>query len=131
MFENRVLRRVFSLKRDEVTGECKKLHNEELSDLYSLPNIVRVVKSRRMRWAGHVARMEEGRGVCRVLVGKPEGKRALGRPRLRWEDNIKMDLQEVGGSCGDWMELAQDRDRWRALVSTVRNFQVPKMRGIS
>ena len=102
-----------------------KLHNEELSDLYSLPNIVRVVKSRRMRWAGHVARTAEGRGVHRVLVGKPEGKRPLGRPRRRWEDNIKMDLQEVGGDCGDWMELAQDRERWRALVSTVMNFRVP------
>ena len=87
-----------------------------LSDLYSLPNIVRVVKSRRIRWAEHVARMGEGRGVHRVLVGKPEGKRPLGRPRRRWEDNIKMDLQEVGGSCGDWMELAQDRDMWRALA---------------
>ena len=83
-----------------------------------------------MRWAGHVARMGEGRGLHRVMVGKPEGKRPLGRPRLRWEDNIKMDLQEVGGSCGDWMELAQDRDRWRALMSTVRNLRVPKMRGI-
>jgi hypothetical protein len=101
---------VFGSKKDEVTGEWRKLHNEELSELYSLPNIVRVVKSRRMRLAGHVARMEEGRGVYRVLVGKPEGKRPLGRPRRRWEDNIKMDLQEVGGSCGDWMELAQDRD---------------------
>ena len=79
-------------KRDEVTGEWRKLHNEELSDLYPLPNIVRVVKSRRMRWAGHVARMGQGRGVYRVLVGKPEGKRPLGRPRRRWEDNIKMDL---------------------------------------
>jgi hypothetical protein len=93
--------------------------------------IVRVVKSRRMRWSGHVARMGEGRGVDRVLVGKPEGKRPLGRPRRRWEDNIKMDLQEVGGSWGDWMELAQDRDRWLAVVGTVRNFRVPKMRGIS
>ena len=111
--------------------EWRKLHNEELSDLYSLPKIVQVVKSRRMRWTEHVARMGEGRGVHRVLVGKPEGKRPLGRPRHRWEDNIKMDLQEVGGGCGDWMELAQDRDRWRALVSTVRNLQVPKMRGIS
>ena len=78
-----------------------------------------------------MARMEEGRGVPRVLVGKPEGKRSLGRPRRRWEDNIKMDLQEVGGSCGDWMELSQDRDRWRALVGKVRNLRVPKMRGIS
>ena len=131
MFENRVLRRVFGPKRDEVIGEWRKLYNEELSDLYSLPNVVRVVKSRRMRWAGHVVRMGEGRGVHRVLVGKPEGKRPLGRPRHRWEFNTKIDLQEVGGSCGDWMELAQDRDRWRALVGTVRNLQVPKMRGIS
>ena len=131
VFENRLLRRVFGPKRDEVTGERRKLLNEELSDLYSLPNIVRVVKSRRMRWAGHVARMGQGRVVHRVLVGKPEGKRQLGRPRRRWEDNIKMDFQEVGGGCEDWMELAQDRDRWRALVSTVMNLRVPKMRGIS
>ena len=115
---------------DEVTEEWRKLHNEELSDLYSSPNIVRVVKSRIMRWAGHVACMGQGRGVHRVLVGEPEGKSQLGRPRRRWEDNIKMDLQEVGGCCEDWMELAQDRDRWRALVSTVINFRVPKMRGI-
>ena len=92
---------------------------------------MRVVKSRIMRLAGHVARMGEGRGVHRVLVGKPEGKRQLGRRRRRWEYNIKMDLQEVGGSCGDWMELAQDRDRWRALVGSVRNIRVPKRRGIS
>ena len=92
---------------------------------------MRVVKSRRMKWAGHVARMGEERGVHKVLVGKPEGKRPLGRPRRRWEDNTKMDLQEVGGVCEDWMELAQDRDRWRALVSTVRNLRVPKMWGIS
>jgi len=98
--------------------------NTELRDLYSLPNIVQVVKSRRMRRAGHVARMGEGRGVHRVLVGKPEGKRPLGRPKHRWEDNIKMDLWEVGGG-GDWMELAQDRERWWALVNTVMNFQVP------
>ena len=102
-----MLRRVFGTKRDEVTGDWRKLHNEELSDLYSLPNIVQVVKSRRMRWAGHVAHMGEGRGVHRVLVGKPEGKRPLGRRRRRWEDSIKMDLQEVGGGCGDCMELAQ------------------------
>ena len=96
----------------------------EMNDLYSLPNIVRVVKSRRMRWAEHAARMGEDRGVHRVLVGKPEGKRPLGRPRRRWENNIKMDL-EVGGGREDWMELAQDRGRWRALVGTVRDFRVP------
>ena len=90
-----------------------------------------VVKSRRIRWVGHVARMGEGRGVHRILVGKTEGKRPLGRPRRRWEDNIKMDLQDVGGGFGDWIELVQDRERWRALVSTVRNLWVPKMRGIS
>jgi hypothetical protein len=101
VFENRVLRRVFGPKRDEVTGEWRKLHEEELSDLYSLLNIVRVVKSRRMRWAGHVARMGEGRGVHRVLMGKPEGKRPLWRPRRRWKDHIKMDFQEVGQGCGD------------------------------
>ena len=89
------------------------------------PILCGVVKSRRMRWAGHVARMGEDRGVHRVLVGKPEGKRSLGRPRRRWEDNIKMDLQEVGGGRGDWMELTQDRDRWRALVGTVRDFRFP------
>jgi len=125
VFENRVLRKVFGPKRDEVTGEWRRLHNEELNDLYSLPSIVRVAKSRRMRWAGHVARMGEDRGVHRVLVGKPERKRPLGRPRRRWEANIKMDLQEVGVGRGDWMELAQDRDRWRALVGTVRDFRVP------
>ena len=86
---------------------------------------MRVIKSRRLRWAGHVARMEEGRGAHKVLVGTPEGKRPLGRPRRRWEDNIKMDLEEVGGGGGDWMELAQDRKRWRALVSTVMNLRVP------
>jgi transcription termination factor 2 len=86
---------------------------------------MRVVKSRRMRWAGHVARIGEGRGVHRVLVGKPEGKRQLGRPRRRWKDNIKRDLEEVGGGCGDWMERAQDKDSWRALVSTVMNFRIP------
>jgi len=129
VFENRVLRRVFGPKRDEVTGEWRKLHNEELSDLNSSPNTVRVVKSRTMRWAGHVVHMGEGRGVHRVLMGKPEVKRPLGRPRRRWEDIIKMDLQEVGGGCGNWMELAQDRDRWRALVSTVMNLRVPQNAG--
>ena len=123
MFENRVLRRIFGSKRDEVTGDWRKLHNEELSDLYSSPNIVRVTKSRR-RWAGHVARMGEG-DTCRILVGKPEGRRPLGRPRRSWEDNIKMDLQEVGSEGMDWIELAQDRDRWRALVTAVMNLRVP------
>jgi hypothetical protein len=116
---------VFGPKRDEVTGEWRKLHEEELNDLYALPNIVWVVKLRRMRWAGHVECMGEGRGVHRVLVGKPERKRPLGRPRRRWEDNIKRYLQEVGGDCGNWMERAQDRDRWRTLVNTVMNFRVP------
>jgi len=96
VFENRVLRRIFGRKRDEVTGEWRKLHNEELNDLYCSPNIVRMIKSRSVRWAGHVARMGKRRGVCRDLVGKSEGKRLLERPRRRWEDNIKMDLQEVG-----------------------------------
>ena len=117
--------KIFGPKRDEVTGEWRKLHNEELKGLYSSPNIVWVIKSRRMRWAGHVAGMGEGRGVYRVLVGKPEGKRPLGRPRRRWEDNIRMDLQEVGLGYEDWTGLAQDRDRWRALVSAVRNLRVP------
>ena len=116
VFQNSMLRRVFGPKRDEVTGEWRKLHNEEFRDLYSLPNIMRVVKSRRMRCLGHVAHMGEGIGVHRVLVGKPKGKRPLGRPRHRWEDNIKMDLQEVGRG-GPWMELTRDRDRWRALVN--------------
>ena len=95
--------RIFGSKRDEVTGEWRKLHNEELNDLCSSPNIFRMIKSRIMRWAGHVARMGEGRDVYRVLVGKPEGKRPLERPRRRWEDNIKMDLQEVG--CGGWHRI--------------------------
>jgi len=95
VFENMVLRRIFGPRRDEVTGKWRRLHNEELNDLYLSPNIVRVIKSRRMRWAGHVARMGEEREVCRVLVGKPEGKRPLGRPRRRWVDNIRTDLQEV------------------------------------
>ena len=100
-------------------------HNEELNDLYSLPNIGRVIISRRMIWAGHVARVGEKRGVYRVSVGKPEGKRPFGRPRRRWQNSIKMDLQEVGFGGMDWIELAQDRDRWPALVNAVMNLRVP------
>jgi len=113
--------RIFGPRRDEVTGEWRRLHNEELSDLYCSPNIVRVLKSRRMRWSGLVARMGEERGVYRVLVGKPEGRRPLGRPRRR----IRLDLQEVGCGYMDWIGLAQDRDRWRTLVSLVMNLRVP------
>jgi hypothetical protein len=96
VFENRVLRRILGPKRDEVTGERRKLNNEELRDLYSSPSIIRIIKSRRMRWEGHVARMGEKRNANSLLVGKPEGKRPLGRPRRRWVDNIRMDLEEVG-----------------------------------
>jgi len=124
-FENRVLRRIFGAKRKEITGEWRKLHNEELNDLYCSPNIVRVIKWRRMRWAGHVARMGDWRGLYRVLVGKREGKIPLGRARRRWEDNIKMDFQEVGCASMDWIELAQDRDRWWARVNAVMNPRVP------
>ena len=120
-----MLKRVFGPKRDEVTGEWRKLHNEELNDVQSSPNIVWVRKWRRMRWAWHVAHTGERRGVYRVLVGKPEGKRPFGRPRRRWEDNNKMDLQEVGRGGTDWIELAQDTERWQALVNAVMNLQLP------
>jgi len=130
-FENMVLRRIIEPRRDEVMGEWRRLHNDELNDLYSSPNIVRVIKSRRMRWAGHVARVREERGVYRFLVGKPKGKRPLGRPCRRWVDNIRMDLQEVGCGYMDWVWLAQDTDRWRRLVSAVMNFGFREMRGIS
>jgi len=123
--ENRVLRRIFGPMRDEVIGEWRKLHNEELNELYCSPNTMRVIQSRRMRWAGHVAHTGEERGVYRVLVGEPEGRRPLGRPRSRWEGNIKMDLQEVGYGGMDWIELAQDRDRWRELVNAAMKLQVP------
>jgi hypothetical protein len=125
VFENRVLKRIFGPRRDEVTGEWRRLHNEELNDLYTSPNIVRVIKSRRMRWAGHVARMGEERVVYRVLMGKPEGKRPLGKPMRRWVDNIRMDLQEVECGYMDWIGLVHDRDRWRTLVSAVMNLRVP------
>jgi hypothetical protein len=125
VFENRVLKRTFGPKRDEVTWEWRKLHNEERHDLYSSPTIVWVIKSRRMRWAGHLAQMEEGRGVYRGLVGKPEGKRPLGCSRRRWEDNIKKKVQEVGCGVMDWIGLPQNRDRWQALVNAVLNLRVP------
>jgi hypothetical protein len=123
VFENRVLRRIFGPKRDEVTGDWRRLHNEELHSVYSSPSIIRMIKSRRMRWAGHVARMGEKRNACRILVGKPEGKRPLGRTRRRWVDN--MDFREMGWDGMDWIDLAQDRDRWRTLVNTVMNLRVP------
>ena len=125
VFENRVLKRIFTPRMDEVTGEWRRLHNEELNGLYSSPNIVRVIKSRRMRWAGHVAHTGEERGVYSVFVGKPEGRRPLGRPRRRCGDNIRTDLQEVGRGYMDWIGLAQDRDRWRTLVNAVMNLRVP------
>jgi hypothetical protein len=111
-------------KRDEVTGGWRKLHNEELHGLYSSPSIVRVIKARRMRWAGHVARMGEVRSAYNILVGRPEGRRPLGRPRRRWEDNIKIDFREIWFGDVDWIHLSQDRDRWRALVNTVINLRV-------
>jgi hypothetical protein len=106
-------------------GGWIKLHNEELHGLYSSPSIVRVIKARRMRWAGHVARMGEMKGAYNILVGRPEGRRPLGRHRRRWEDNIKIDLREIGFGDVDWIHWVQDRDRWRALVNTVMNFRVP------
>jgi hypothetical protein len=119
-----VLSKIFVPKR-EVDGSWRKLHNDELHSLYSLPNIVRVIKSRRTKWTGHGARMAEGRGVYRVLVGRAKGKRPLGRPRHRWEDNIKMDLRERGFDGVNWIQLAQDRVQWRAFVYTVMNLGVP------
>jgi hypothetical protein len=124
VFENRVLRKIFGPKREE-DGSWRKLHNDELHSLYSSPNIVRVIKSRRMRWAGHVAHMVEGRSVYRVLVGRPEGKRPLGRPKSRWENNIKMDLREMGIDGANWIQLAQDRAPWWACVNTVMDLRVP------
>jgi hypothetical protein len=107
-----------------VTGGWRKLHNEELHNLYSSPSIIRIIKLR-MRWVGHVARMGAKRNVYRLLVGKPEGKRPVGRPRCRWIDNIKMELLEIGFNVADWIGLAQDRYRWIALVNSVMNLRVP------
>jgi hypothetical protein len=126
VFENRVLRRKFGPKKEEVTAEWRQLHSEEPNDKYFSPSIVRVIKWRGMRWIGHVARMGQRRVAYRVFVGKSEGKRRLGRPRYRWEDNSKMDLQEVGWRSMDWIDMAQDRDRWRTLVIAVMKIRVPK-----
>jgi hypothetical protein len=125
VFENWVLRRIFGPKRDEVTGNWRKLHNEKLHNLHSSPSIIRMVKSRKMRWAGHVARMGERKNAYRILVGEPERRRPLGRPRRRWVDNIKMDLREIGWDGIDRTDLAQDRNQWRALLSTVMNLRFP------
>jgi hypothetical protein len=121
----RLSSRIFRPKRDGVTGGWRKRYNEELHNLYYSPSIIRIIKSRRTRWAGHVARMGEKRKVSRLLVGKPEGKGPLGRLRCRWIGNIKMDLLEIGPSVVDWICLAQDRYSWRDLVSAVMNLQVP------
>jgi hypothetical protein len=124
VFENKVLRRIFGHKRDEVTGEWRKLRSEELNNLYSFPDIIRQIQSRRMRWKGHVARMGEERKVCKVLVGKSEGNRPLGVPKRRWEDGIRMYLGEIGLGDVVWIRLVQGRDRWRAVVSAVINLRV-------
>jgi hypothetical protein len=123
VFENGVLRGIFGPKRKE-EGSWIKLHNDELLSLHYSPNIVRVIKSRRMRWAGHVARMEEGRGIYGVLIGRRKGKRPLGRPRRRWEDNIKMDLREIEIDEANWIHLARDRVQWRAFMNTIMNLPV-------
>jgi len=125
VFQNRLLRRIFGPKRDEETREWRKLQNEEPNDLYCSPSTVQVIKSRRMRWAGHVAHMGEKKGIYRVLMGEPGEKRPLGRPRRRWENNIKMKLQEVGCEGTGWIDVGQDRKRWRALVNAVWNPLVP------
>jgi hypothetical protein len=124
VFENSVLWRVFEPKGDEVTGGWRKLHTEELHNLYSSPIIIRMIMSRRMRLAGHVGRMGAKRNAYRILLGKPEGKTPLGRPKCKWVDNIKMDLREVGWDGVDWINLVQDRGQWTALVNTVIKLRV-------
>ena len=123
MFENRILRRIFGPKSDD-NGEWRRLHDEELHSLYRSPNIVMVIKSRRFIWAGHEERMEEGRSAFKIITGKPTGNRPLGRPRRRWEDNIRMDLEEIGINAGNWVDSAQDRNYWRALVNAALNLRV-------
>jgi hypothetical protein len=125
VFVNRALWSIFGPLRNGVTGGWRKLHNEELHNLYPSPSIIRIIKSRRMRWARHVAQMWEKRNMYRLLVGKRERKRPLGRPRRRWIDNIKMDLLETGLNVVDWTGLAQDRYRWSALVNSEMNLRVP------
>jgi hypothetical protein len=121
VFENKVLRKILGPKREE-DGSWRKLYIDEFNSLYS---VVRVIKSKTVRWAGHVARMGEGRGVYRILDGSPESKRPLRRRRRRWEDNIKMDLREIGIDMANWIQLAQDRVQWQAFVNTVVNLRVP------
>jgi hypothetical protein len=129
VFEDRVLRRICRPKRDEVIGGWRKLHNEKFHNLYSSPSIIRMIKSRRMRWTWHVAQKEEKRNAYRILVGKSERKRSLGRRRHRFVDNINKDLREIGWGGMDWINLAEDRDQLRALVNTVMNLQIPENAG--
>jgi hypothetical protein len=125
VFEDRVLRRIFGLKRDEMVGGGRKLHNNDLHNLHSSPSIIIMISLRRMRWVVHVERLWEMRNAYRILVGNPEGKRPLGRHRRRWKDNIIMDRREIGWVGMDWIDLALDRDQWKALVDTVMNRRVP------
>jgi hypothetical protein len=126
VFESRVMMRIFGPRRDEVTGGWRKLHNnEEPRDFYSSPSIFKIIKSRRMRWAGHVAQVGKKRNACRLLVGKLEGNTPLGRPRRRWVGNIEIDLGEIDWVGVDWISLAEDRDKWRVLVNSVLNFRLP------
>jgi hypothetical protein len=123
--ENEVLRRIFGPKREEVVGGWRRLHNEELLNLYTSRHVIQVIKGRRMRWAGHAARIKMMRNAYNILVEKPKWKRRLGRPSRRWEDNIRMDLGEIGWKGVGWIHLAQDREQWQAFLNTVMNFRVP------